>query len=938
MQDTTLTLKQIVSVTLLAVCCFALTASAQQNNTIGTVAGPGAFSTVATQTAIPDPTGIGEDASGNIYIASQYSFYIYKVNPSTGALSVFAGTGIFGYGQDHVAATTSALSSPVAVSVNKTTGDVYIIDGDRIRCVLGAAGGCADTQGDPAGTIVTYAGTGANCPNAGDTPPTCGDGGPASQATFFAPLAMYIDGHGNLFIADTTDEEIRVINTGASSITVAGIAIAPGTVNTVAGNGLTCNGPFDACGDGGPATAQGKDGAKVDLPQGIITDSNGNIYIGDTRDQRIRCVVNMTGGCAQTAFPSPAVGEIVTYAGIGSPDCSTPWANCGDGGPKLQGKFHNPAGLALDPAGDLLITDQWDNRIREVTTGANGIVETVCGTGHTGSQNGTCPGGVTFYGPLAIIYDSSNVVTIADSGNGLVRQAKVSTRKITTIAGSGTIGDGGPATNANLANPVDVKWDNTGTNYYIVDNGNNSIREVNTTANPPTITTVAGSGHPSQPDNEGDGGAATAATLNNPGGMALDAQGNLYIADSTNSVVRVVNMQSTPITVASITIAPGTIQTVAGQNGAVGCEPANGLCGDGGPATGSSVAMDYPVQVTVDGGGNIYISDYYDDRVRCVVNVAGGCPTLEQVNSQPLWPNTIPGEIVTVAGAGGGAGQVKDGIAAVLANVKQPYGLAIAGSDNLLMDDTLNDEIRCVSGATGAGGCSASAKVGYIYEDAFKLRTPGYTGDGGLATAALETVPQGLGFDPSGNLYEGGGGDLRVRRIDATTGNIMTVAGNAQHPGAPGYSGDGGLSTSATLDNLGLSVSGAEELLIADQGNNRIRQVDMVPFVALFEQKLNFGTVKSGTTSQPMPATMQNYGLATLGISGTQIQPTNQGFNISSNSCVNQLPPGLVNNPYQSTCTVQVTFTPPSPGSYQATLTITTSLGQYNITLLGTGD
>jgi hypothetical protein len=166
----------------------------------------------------------------------------------------------------------------------------------------------------------------------------------------------------------------------------------------------------------------------------------------------------------------------------------------------------------------------------------------------------------------------------------------------------------------------------------------------------------------------------------------------------------------------------------------------------------------------------------------------------------------------------------------------------------------------------------------------------------------------------------------------------MTVAGNASQPGFPGFAGDGGPSTSATLDNVGLSVSGAEDLLIADQGNNRVREVDMVPLIALFEHKLNFGGVKSGTTSPPMTYTMQNYGLATLGIGTTAIVPTGSPFTITSNTCVTQLPPGPTSGQYQSTCSVQVTFTPPSPGNYQATLEINTALGQQDINLLGTGN
>lgn len=928
MQETTLTPNASVQrqksllVVLSILVCFVFLCTASGQNTIGTVAGGPPFNGLALQTAIPNPTGIAEDPSGNIYIASQYSYYVYQLSPTTGVLSIFAGTGVFGFGQDGIPATTSALSSPVAVGVDKNTGNVYIVDGNRIRVVSN-------------GIISTYADvSGANCPNAGNTPPTCGDGGPASQATFFAPQAIYIDGSGNLLIADTTDEEIRFINTGSNPITVAGITIQPGTVNTVAGNGLTCNGPFDACGDGGSATAQGKNGAKIDLPEGVVSDSAGNIYIGDTRDQRIRCVPNVAGGCPNTINNGKTTaGQIWTYAGIGSPVCPGGTSSCGDGGPKLAGKLHNPAGLWLDSANNLYIADQWDNRIRQVTPGVNGLIGTVCGLGTAGFQDGTCPKGVQFYGPLAIIFDAAGNVTIADSGNGLIRQGKISTRAVKTIAGSGTDGDNGPASLANLANPVDVKWDLTGTNYYIVDNGNNSIREVNSSG---TITTVVGSGHPSQTNGIGDGGPATKATLNNPSGMALDAAGNIYVADSTNSVVRVVNTQSGPITVGGVVVQPGTIQTVAGQDGAVGCEPANAPCGDGGLATAAN--MDFPIAVAVDSNGNIYISDFFDDRIRCVANVAGGCPTMEQVSGQNVYPTTV-GEIVTVAGPGGGAGQLKDGVIAVTATLTNPYGLGIWGSSNLYLDDSGHDEVRCLAGVNG--GCGPGTKQDFIYDEAFHLNQRGFGGDGLAATATqtLETVPQGLAFDPSGNLYTGGGGDLVVRRIDATTQKIMTVAGNPKQPGFPGFAGDGGPSVGATLDNLGMAVNGNEQLLIADQGNNRIRQVDMVPLATLFKRNLNFGTITVGQVSPSQTATMQNYGLATLPIQSTVLlDTTNFAIVAGSNTCVTQLAPGPVSGAgLQSTCTAQVVFQPQSSGKFTTTLTFNTSVGAEVVTLTGTG-
>jgi sugar lactone lactonase YvrE len=917
---------------LTAFCCLALLplANAQQNNTIGTVAGGIPYSSVATQTNIPTPTGIAEDASGNLYIASQFSYYIYKVNPSTGALSVVAGSGIAGpsNGGDGGPATQATFASAVAVALDKS-GNVYIVDSDRIR-VVNTQGSTITVLGQNIGSgeILTVAGTGANCPNAGQVYPSCGDGGSAFAATFFNPEGIYIDGNGNIFVVDSTDEEIRVINTGTSAITVANVPIGPGDINTVAGNGYICNTPGTPCGDGGSSVAQGDSGAKLDLPFGVVTDKNGNIYIGDTRDQRIRCVVNTAGGCPQTAFPSAAVGDIVTYAGKGAPFCTVPTQGCGDGGPKLNALFHNPSGVWLDSAGDLYVADQWDNRIREVTPGANGLVQPVCGSGTAGYENGKCPKGAEFYGPQMFILDNSGNAYIADSGNSLIRKGTLKSEAITTIAGTMSVGDGNAASLAFLANPVDVKWDNAGANYYIVDNGDNRIREVNgTTGDISTVVNVNGT--PTQWSTAGDNGPATAATLDNANGIAFDSQGNLYIADSSNSEIRVVNMQSTPITVATISIQPGQIAAVAGQLG-VECLGTDPPCGDGGQATEADV--NYPIAVAVDPDGNIYYSDYFMNRVRCIANVAGGCPNTEVVNNQTLYP-TVAGEIVTVAGYGP-AGPSKNGIKANSAKLDRPYGVGMLNGSTIF-DDSLNNMVRCI--ANTAGGCGAKTQQDYIYDYALK-GTSGFSGDGGPATQAVESIPQGLGVDPAGNVYFGGGADLVVRRVDAVAGTILTVAGNPAHPGDGGFGGDGGPSTSAILNNLGAAVNGNEELLIADQGNNRVRQVDMVPEVAQYQHNLNFGSVTVNQTSQPMSATFQNYGLADLLITSTQIQGADpQDFAIYSNSCVNQLAPGPESGASKSLCTVQVTFTPLQTGSLSATLILNTNIGQFTVNLIGTG-
>jgi trimeric autotransporter adhesin len=880
---------------------FSWTASAQTNNTIQTVAGPPRFTTTALLAALPNPSGIAEDVSGNIYVAAQYSYYVYKVNPSTGAMSIFAGTGISGFSGDGGPAASAALSAPVAVAVDNNSGNVYIVDNNRIRVVN-------------SGIINTYAGTGQAC---GSPIGGCGDNGLAITATFGNPKAVYVDGFGNLFIADTGDQLIRFINTESTPVTITGITVQPGYIVAVAGNGLVCNGPTYVCGDGGSATQPGPSGARLDLPAGVATDSAGNIYIGDTRDQRIRCVANGTGGCHDT---STVTGEIVTYAGSGL-FCPRPTGPCNDGQTPLNAQFHNPSGVWADSAGNLYIADQWDNKIREVTVAickqGTTCVTTVAGTGDAGfaGDEGKAQK-AELDGPLAVILNASGNMTIADSGNGRIRQTVSSI--INTIAGGGSNGDGGAATAASLANPATVAWDATGTNYYIADAAYNRIREVS--AN--NISTVAGTGQPTgfDPTENGDGGSAFLATLNNPNGVAVDAAGNLYIADTTNALIRAVNMQATPVTLLSVTIEPGDIATVAGSGNK--CENPTGLCGDGAPATDSGARITYPSSVALDGRGNLYIADNYDNRVREVIAVAGACGKFAALKV---------GDICTLAGTGT-AGYNGDDIPAYTAELHHPYGVAADNDGNVYIADSENNRVRCVIGA--AGGCGGSAYgAGTITTYAYDGGKT-FAGNGGPANLASRPIPLEVALDPAGNLFVGGGAVLDVQRVDAATQMVITVAGN----GKLGFGGDGGPSTQATLDNLGLSVDGAGNLLIADTGNNRIREVDMVPVVAQFQMKLGFGTIQDGTTSQTMYATMQNYGLATLPIYSTQIQGADEAyFPIVSNTCINQLPPGPTHGTDKSTCSVGIQFAPTAPGPYNATLIINTSLGQEMWKLSGQG-
>jgi hypothetical protein len=332
---------------------------------------------------------------------------------------------------------------------------------------------------------------------------------------------------------------------------------------------------------------------------------------------------------------------------------------------------------------------------------------------------------------------------------------------IKTVAGNGTggyTGDGGQATAAELNEPADVDFDAAG-NLYIADFSNNLIRKITTAG---VISTFAGTGASNY---TGDGGQATAATLNGPNGVAVDAAGNVYIADQVNNRIR------------KVTTA-GIISTVAGNNGA------GGYSGDGGQAT--AAALNEPTEVAVDAAGNVYIADSKNNRIRKV---------------------TTAGVISNYAG-NGTASYAGDGAQATAAEINFPQGVEVDASGNVYIADTENNRIRKV---TTAGVISTVAGNG----------TAGYAGDGAQATAAALSFPLAVALDAAGNLYIIDAGNVLIRKV-TKAGVISTYAGN----GTSNYTGDGGPATAAGLSSPnGVGVSAAGNLYIADTGNNAIRVV-----------------------------------------------------------------------------------------------------------------
>jgi sugar lactone lactonase YvrE len=382
-----------------------------------------------------------------------------------------------------------------------------------VGAVAGAAAGLPGISGSD--RITTIAGNG----KAGFS----GDGGPATSGQLGGPTGLAVNAQANVYIADTTNNRVRRVTPA-------------GTITTIAGANTA------ALGDGGPATS-----ARLRSPVGLAIDRQGSLYIAEANDARVRKV-------------SPD-GTITTIAGTGARGSS------GDGGPATSAKLYFPRGVAVDAQGSVYISDYELQTVRKVNPA--GTITTFAGTGRGGfSGDGGPATSAQLRYPEGIAVDGSGNVYIADRGNGRVRKVSPA-GTITTIAGGGaSLGDGGAATSARLSNPEGLAVDAQG-NVYIADWGHYLVLKVSGG----TITTIAGTGAPACGPFTigaaiGDGGPATSAPVCQPWGLALDGQGNLYVAEQGRSRVRKVTAApSAPSggSSAATTTAARTIETVLTQ-------------------------------------------------------------------------------------------------------------------------------------------------------------------------------------------------------------------------------------------------------------------------------------------------------------------------------------------------------------------------------------
>lgn len=656
----------------------------------------------ATSAQITRPQGLAFDTAGNLYIASQYR--VRMVGANAGTISTFAGNGTFGYTGDGGPATSATVEFPSAIALDGA-GNLYFTDNgaDVVRKVT------------KAGIISTVAGKG---PSVYAT--SIGDGGPATSAVLSNPYGIAVNVSGNLFISDTSNNEVREVT------------VADGIIHRVIGfAGGAC---VTMSGDGGLAGISG-----ICSPYGITIDAAGNFYIAEPGISRVRKVTaSALPPTAKTAAPVFSVqpGAYAT-AQLVNITSSTPGAAIYvtlDGSDPLTigAQFLGP----LDVSGPITLkavavapgylTSDATTASYTIRALPPAVITTVAGTDSGTATPGAPATSVNFGWLTGVAVDADGNIYIPDENHGVIWRVSASTGLANIVAGTlglwGEQGDNGPATSAQLFGPTHVALAPNG-DFYITESFGRRIRKVSGG----TITTYAGGANYG---GLGDGGPATSAVLANPQGIAVDGSGTLYIADPGYERVRKVT-------------ADGIINTAAGTN------TSGSSLGDGGPAT--SATLSYPLDVAVDGAGNLYIADLYAGRVRKVTAATG---------------------VISTYAGNGISGSSGDGLLATRAEIS-PEAVTVDSKGNVFFAN-FPYTVRVVDAASHVVKTVAGSGYG------------GFSGDGGSATLATTLIPVSVATDKAGSLYFADQDNSRIRKVTFSSGSPVPQAATPTFSPAPG--------------------------------------------------------------------------------------------------------------------------------------------------------
>ena len=607
----------------------------------------------------------------------------------------------------------------------------------------------------------------------------CSDGVPAVSSCLANPGGVAMDPAGDVFIADTGHNRIRLVP--ASSGTFYGQAMTAAYIYTIAGNGTA-----GYSGDGGPATA-----AELNGPQKVAVDGAGDVFIGDTTNNRVREL-------------SVSTGQISTIAGNGTAGYN------GDNQAATAAELNKPQGVAVDTAGDVFIADTTNSRVREVTA-ATGLISTVAGGGNDGDGSPATQASVA---PVDVSVDAAGNLFIATgTSSGAVREVTAANGFINTLYSSSNNVGGitlGAAGGIYLA-------------ALIPNRATSKIYEL--TTSPPPVTPTSAANFQSQ--YVGARTAPLTATLTASGSASVTVS-SVHLTGANPGDFAISTDQCTGVTVpaggqctVSVTFKPTALGqrtawlsysdnaptspqstflfgTGAAYNSVLAGGGSGSGNGDGGPAPAASLYC--TTGVATDAAGDVAIVDTgctLPSRVRIVSGATGVIRTLA-----------------------GGGGSCNDGIPAVSSCLIDPGGVAMDPAGDVFIADTGHNRIRLVPASSGTFYGQAMTAA-YIYTIAGN-GTAGYSGDGGPATAAELNGPQKVALDGAGDVFIGDTTNNRVREVSASTGQISTIAGN----GTAGYNGDNQAATAAELNKpQGVAVDTAGDVFIADTTNNRVREV-----------------------------------------------------------------------------------------------------------------